>query len=123
MKSEKRVIVALDVGSANEARSIISELREEAGAFKIGLQLFTAAGPGFVREVAAEHRVFLDLKFHDIPNTVAKAGVEAARLGVWMFNVHASGGRDMMRQTVDEVSNASRNDGIARPLIIGVTVL
>src|SRR5215212_9422817 len=116
MKSEKRVIVALDVGSANEARSIISELREEAGAFKIGLQLFTAAGPEFVREVAAEHRVFLDLKFHDIPNTVAMAGVQAARLGVWMFNVHASGGSEMMRNTARGLQIACEREDLKRPL-------
>jgi len=123
IKSQKRVIVALDVESAKEARMIVNGIGGEAAAYKIGLQLFTAAGPDFVREVAAEHRVFLDLKFHDIPNTVAKAGVEAARLGVWMFNVHASGGGEMMRQTVNEVGNAARENGITRPLIIGVTVL
>ena len=117
------MIVALDVESAKEARMIVNGIGGEAAAYKIGLQLFTAAGPDFVREVAAEHRVFLDLKFHDIPNTVAKAGVEAARLGVWMFNVHASGGGEMMRQTVNEVGNAARENGITRPLIIGVTVL
>ena len=119
----KRVIVALDVESAAKAREVISQLGDRAGAFKIGLQLFTAAGPDFVREVAADHRVFLDLKFHDIPNTVAKAGIEAARLGVWMFNVHASGGTEMMRRTVDEVECACAAEGRNRPLIIGVTVL
>ena len=123
MKSEKRVIVALDVESVDEARAIIRELREDAGAFKIGLQLFTAAGPDFVREVAGEHRVFLDLKFHDIPNTVAKAGVEATRLGVWMFNVHASGGSEMMRETVRAVRSVCEREDLERPLIIGVTVL
>ena len=117
------MIVALDVETADEARTIVDAIGAEAAAYKVGLQLFTAAGPGFVRELAAKHRLFLDLKFHDIPNTVAKAGVEAARLGVWMFNVHASGGREMMRQTVDEVGDASKREGIARPLIIGVTVL
>ena len=117
------MIVALDVETPDEARAIVGELRGDAAAFKIGLQLFTAAGPGFVREVAAGSRVFLDLKFHDIPNTVAKAGVEAARLGVWMFNVHASGGGEMMRQTVREVQAACARENITRPLIIGVTVL
>ncbi len=117
------MIVALDVETANEARSVISELRDEAGGFKIGLQLFTAAGPDFVREVAAEHRVFLDLKFHDIPNTVAKAGVEAARLGVWMFNVHASGGSEMMSSTVKAVEDVCDRESLMRPFVIGVTVL
>ncbi|HUR98878.1 MAG TPA: orotidine-5'-phosphate decarboxylase [Pyrinomonadaceae bacterium] len=123
IKFEKRVIVALDVQSADEARTIIRELEGEAGAFKIGLQLFAAAGPEFVREVAAEHRVFLDLKFHDIPNTVAGAAVEVARLGVWMFNVHAAGGSEMMRETVRAVRTASESEGFKRPLVIGVTVL
>ena len=117
------MIVALDVETPDEARAIVSELGDEAAAFKIGLQLFTAAGPEFVREVAAGNRVFLDLKFHDIPNTVAKAGVEAARLGVWMFNVHASGGGEMMRQTVQEVQAACSRENIPHPIIIGVTVL
>jgi orotidine-5'-phosphate decarboxylase len=121
--SNRRVIVALDVPTAAEARSIVAELGAEAGAFKIGLQLFTAAGPDLVREIATDHRVFLDLKFHDIPNTVAMAGVEAARLGVWMFNVHAAGGSEMLRRTVSEVDSVCNGDNISRPLIIGVTVL
>ncbi len=123
MKSENRVIVALDVDTADEARSIVEELRSDAYAFKIGLQLFTAAGPGFVREIAGDHRIFLDLKFHDIPNTVAKASVEAARLGVWMFNVHTLGGAEMMITTVREVQGACERENLPRPLIIGVTVL
>jgi orotidine-5'-phosphate decarboxylase len=121
--SPKRVIVALDVDTAVEAREIVSELESEAAGFKIGLQLFTAAGPEFVREVAAERKVFLDLKFHDIPNTVAKAGIEAARLGVWMFNVHASGGGEMMRRTIEELESACTREHRNRPLVIGVTVL
>ena len=95
--AKERIIIALDVSTAAEARAIVSELRDEVGAFKIGLQLFTAEGPALVREMAEEgHKIFLDLKFHDIPNTVAKASVEAARLGVWMFNVHTAGGAEMM---------------------------
>ncbi len=123
MKSENGVIVALDVETADEARSVVNELRSDADAFKIGLQLFTAAGPRFVRELAADHRVFLDLKFHDIPNTVAKAGVEAARLGVWMFNVHTFGGAEMMSKSVQEVEAACERENLSRPLIIGVTLL
>ena len=102
----------------------MSELKSEVGAFKIGLQLFTSAGPSFVRELCEWGvKVFLDLKFHDIPNTVAKAGVEAAKLGVWMFNVHALGGSEMMRRTVAEVNEACLKATIDRPKIIGVTVL
>ena len=123
MKSEKRVIVALDVETTTEARGIIDSLRGEVAGFKIGLQLFATAGPDFVREVAAANRVFLDLKFHDIPSTVASASVEAARLGVWMFNVHASGGREMMKRTFEEVSRCCEREGRNRPFIIGVTVL
>ena len=84
------MIVALDVDSADEAREIINDLAGAVTTFKVGLQLFSAAGGQFVSELVEKGlRIFLDLKFHDIPNTVAKAGIEAARLGVWMFNVHA----------------------------------
>ena len=122
--SKEKLIVALDVRTADEARAIVSELGGAVGAFKIGLQLFTAAGPAFVREIVdLGHRVFLDLKFHDIPNTVANAGVEAARLGVWMFNVHALGGGEMMSRTVREVDAACERENLTRPLVIGVTVL
>ncbi|CAN5581252.1 orotidine-5'-phosphate decarboxylase [soil metagenome] len=120
----ERIIIALDVETGEEAREISRELAGRVGAFKIGLQLFTAAGPKLVRQFTeAGIKVFLDLKFHDIPNTVAKASVEAARLGVWMFNVHASGGREMMMQMVDAVDAACSKENIERPLIIGVTVL
>src|SRR5688572_15596984 len=96
-KHSEKIIVALDVDSPGAARQIVDELGDTVGAFKIGLQLFTTAGPDFVRELTkAGHRIFLDLKFHDIPNTVAHAAIEAAKLGVWMFNVHALGGREMM---------------------------
>ncbi|MBA3767197.1 MAG: orotidine-5'-phosphate decarboxylase [Acidobacteria bacterium] len=119
-----RLIVALDVESAQEAREMFARLRDHAGMFKIGSQLFTAAGPGIVRElVAAGASVFLDLKFHDIPNTVAAAGVEAARLGVSMFNVHALGGGEMMRRTMEAIMEGSAREGIARPVVIAVTVL
>lgn len=119
-----RIIVALDVDSPAEARQIVGELAGRVGAFKVGLQLFTAAGPEFVRElVAAQERIFLDLKFHDIPNTVASAAVEAAKMGVWMFNVHVSGGGEMMRETVHRVNEYCEANNARRPLIIGVTVL
>lgn len=122
--AKERIIIALDVSTAAEARAIVSELRDEVGAFKIGLQLFTAEGPALVREMAEEgHKIFLDLKFHDIPNTVAKASVEAARLGVWMFNVHTAGGAEMMRAAVNEVREACDRENLGLPNIIGVTVL
>lgn len=119
-----KIIVALDVESADEARSIFAELSGSVGAFKVGLQLFTAEGPRFVRDLVERGaKIFLDLKFHDIPNTVAKASVEAARLGVWMFNVHASGGSEMMTRTAAEVANVCERESIARPKVIAVTVL
>lgn len=121
---KEKIIVALDVSTADEARELIAELGAEVGAFKIGLQLFTAAGADFVREtVGAGIKLFLDLKFHDIPNTVAAAAVEAVRLGVWMFNVHTLGGAEMMQKTVERVSEACARDKLPKPLIIGVTVL
>ncbi|CAN5420511.1 orotidine-5'-phosphate decarboxylase [soil metagenome] len=124
ISAKDRIIVALDVDSADEARRVSAELRGLVGGFKIGLQLFTAAGPELVKEFVGDHqRVFLDLKFHDIPNTVAKAAVEAAKLGVWMFNIHAGGGSEMMRRTVGDVDAACTTVDIARPLIIAVTVL
>src|SRR5688572_6708119 len=119
-----RIRVALDVSTAAEAVSIVDELIGSVGAFKVGLQLFTGAGPEFVRKlVDTRARVFLDLKFHDIPNTVAKASVEAARLGVWMFNLHASGGSDMMRVAATEVAEVCDRESLTRPKMIAVTVL
>lgn len=131
MKSKKamsdpkeKIIVALDVPSAEIARKHIEELRGEVGAFKIGLQLFTSAGASFVREVVDEGiKIFLDVKFYDIPNTVAKASIEVARLGVYMFNIHASGGSEMMRRTVEEVKEVCDKENLRKPKIIGVTVL
>src|SRR4051812_7352370 len=98
------IIVALDVDARAAASAIVRELGGKVGAFKVGSQLFAAAGPDLVRELtSAGNKVFLDLKFHDIPNTVAKASIEAARMGVWMFNVHASGGSEMMRTVIKEL--------------------
>lgn len=122
--SKEKIIVALDVETAEEARKHIENLREYVGAFKIGLQLFTAAGASFVREVVKKDtKIFLDVKFHDIPNTVSKAAVEVARLGVWMFNIHAFGGGEMMRKTVESVNEVCEKENLAKPKIIGVTVL
>src|SRR5439155_2692040 len=101
-----------------EARRLVSTLRGLAGMFKIGMQLFTATGPALVREIVdSGERVFLDLKYHDIPNTVASAGVEATRLGVSIFNLHAAGGSEMMRRTADTVAECAASEKLARPLI------
>ncbi|HQZ96626.1 MAG TPA: orotidine-5'-phosphate decarboxylase [Pyrinomonadaceae bacterium] len=119
-----RIIVALDVDGADAASEIVSELDGKVGAFKIGLQLFLAAGPAFVQKMTeAGTKIFLDLKFYDIPNTVAKTSIEAAKMGVWMFNVHASGGREMMVRTKADVADACAQANIPMPLIIAVTVL
>ena len=119
-----KLIIALDVETADAARRLVASLRGVAGMFKIGSQLFTAAGPALVREfIRGGERIFLDLKFHDIPNTVAAAGVEATRLGVSMFNVHAAGGSTMMRRTATAVSECAEREGLERPNVLGVTVL
>jgi orotidine-5'-phosphate decarboxylase len=122
--NKEKIIVALDVETANEAREIIGELGDAVGAYKIGLQLFTAEGAKFVREmVEAGNKIFLDVKYHDIPNTVAKASVEAARLGVWMFNLHALGGGEMMRRTINDVREVCEKENVEQPKIIAVTIL
>src|SRR3990167_9013936 len=120
----ERVIVALDVDNLDKVKEVVGMLAHEVGMFKIGKQLFTHAGPQavkLVQELGGE--VFLDLKFHDIPNTVAKAAIEATRLGVKMFNVHASGSLEMMHLTVREVSRVCRQEGLRRPIMLAVTVL
>ena len=121
---KEKLIVALDVDSAGEARGLFDALREEAGMFKVGSRLFTSAGPEFVRGLVGEGaRVFLDLKFHDIPNTVAGACREAVRLGVALFNVHASGGGEMLRRAAEATSEEAARLGVAKPNLIAVTVL
>src|SRR5262245_22084241 len=101
LKPQDRIIVALDVSSADEARALVDRLRGRVGMFKIGSQLFTAAGPALVRELTARgEKVFLDLKYHDIPNTIAGAVSAACQLGVSLVDVHALGGREMLDAAV-----------------------
>jgi orotidine-5'-phosphate decarboxylase len=113
-----RLIVALDVSSAAAARKIVAAVGESVSTFKVGMQLYTAEGPAMVHElVAAGRKVFLDLKYHDIPNTVASAVKEAAGLGVSMLTVHASGGSKMLRVAVDA---AAANPSL---MVLAVSVL
>lgn len=122
--AKDKLIVALDVDTAARALELCDQLRDDVGMFKVGSQLFTAAGPDIVRQIIARGgRVFLDLKFHDIPNTVAAAGIEATRLGVSIFNVHASGGTEMMKRTADAVAEIATREALAKPAVIAVTVL
>src|ERR1700681_3648529 len=102
LASDQRLIVALDVSSAAEAQRIVSALGDSVHIYKVGMQLYTAEGPQIVRDlVSSGHHVFLDLKYHDIPNTVASAVREAVQLGVSMLTVHASGGEKMLQAAVE----------------------
>ena len=119
-----RLIVALDVETLADAERMVDRLEGLATRFKIGSQLFTAAGPGAVEAIQKRGaEVFLDLKFHDIPNTVAGAAREATRMGVLMFNVHGSGGRAMMAAAAEGAATAARELGGRRPIVLAVTVL
>lgn len=119
-----QLLVALDVDTAVESRTLADRLRGAVGGFKIGSRLFTAEGPRVVEQLVARgDRVFLDLKFHDIPNTVAGAVAAATRLGVWMVNVHASGGAAMMRAARDAAHDEAARQSRPAPLVIAVTML
>lgn len=124
MQAHDKIIIALDVEELEKAASLVGLLQNHVGAFKIGKQLFTRCGPEVLQMIHRQGgRVFLDLKFHDIPTTVAKASCEAARHGIFMFNMHALGGPAMMRQAVDEVSRLTREQHLPRPIMLAVTVL
>lgn len=117
--ADPKIIVALDYPDAASANQLVAKLDTAICRLKVGKELFTAEGPGFVRSLVDRgYGVFLDLKFHDIPNTTAKACEAAARLGVWMVNVHASGGRAMMQAAREAVNKTA-----TPPLLIAVTVL
>jgi orotidine-5'-phosphate decarboxylase len=119
-----RLLVALDVDGTDRALGMAEQVRGIAGGLKVGSRLFTTAGPDLVRRlVDSGARVFLDLKFHDIPNTVAQAVDAAVRTGAWMITVHASGGAAMMASAARAAATAAADTGVQPPLVIGVTVL
>jgi orotidine-5'-phosphate decarboxylase len=119
-----KLIVALDVESPTKALDLVRELRGVAGMFKVGSQLFTAAGPQIVRDILAlDTKVFLDLKFHDIPHQVAGAARSAAELGVSLFTIHASGGAEMMGRAVESVSEVAAQNRSVRSRILAISVL
>lgn len=124
MPVREKIILALDVSDAVYALDLVDRFKDYVNVFKVGLELFVSAGPGIVEEINRRgKRVFLDLKFHDIPNTISKAAIAATRLGVYMFNVHASGGTEMMRHCREAVVDLCLKENIERPKILGVTVL
>jgi orotidine-5'-phosphate decarboxylase len=119
-----KIIFALDVDHFTEAQRWVNLLKNHVGIFKVGKQLFTHAGPKVVDMIRQkEQKVFLDLKYHDIPNTVAKAGEEATKLNVAMFNLHALGGLEMMKKTVEASRAIAKSLGIPKPIILAVTIL
>lgn len=124
LKSKDRIVAALDVDNRERALSLVDELKDFVGMFKIGNQLFTSCGPELVKEIIRKGaRVFLDLKYHDIPNTTANAVAAAMRLGVSICNVHALGGLEMMQRVRDVCDKISMSEGAPRPIVLGVTVL
>lgn len=124
MTPKDRLIVALDVATKEKALSLVGKLKTEVQTFKIGSELFTSCGPDIVTAVKSIGcGIFLDLKFHDIPNTAAKSAAAAARLGVSILNVHALGGYDMMKKAAESVAIEAEALKITRPRIIAVTVL
>jgi len=124
MDPKEKIILALDVEHFEEARRVVIEFKDYVGMFKVGKQLFTHCGPKIVDFIKMkDSKVFLDLKYHDIPNTVSKAVIEAAKLGVDMLNIHASGGLTMMKEARAALFNSVKKFNLYRPKIIGVSVL
>lgn len=124
MPARKNIILALDVNNAEYALQLTDKFSDRINIFKVGLELFTVAGPSIVRQIQDKGKlVFLDLKFHDIPNTVMRAAEAATRLGVHMFNIHASSGYDNLKKCSDTVGELCLKENLDRPLLLGVTVL
>ncbi len=124
MPAREKIILALDVSDIKYALEIVDKFRDYVSIFKVGLELYTAAGSAVVGEIIRrDKKVFLDLKFHDIPNTVIKAALNATRLGAYMFNLHASGGLEMMRRCNEAVVDLCLRENLRKPKLLGVTVL
>ena len=121
---DPRVIVALDVNNIEEVRSLVSKVGANMKTFKVGMRLFTKYGPSLVKELKDKgYDIFLDLKYHDIPNTVETACREAAELGVSMLTIHACGGKEMCKAAVNGAKEGSAKSGNKAPIVLGVTVL
>ena len=124
MNAKDKVIVALDFDTKAEAIALVHRLKEVVGMFKVGSQLFTSTGPQLVKEIiGGGNKVFLDLKFHDIPHQVAGSATAAAELGVSLFTLHASGGTEMMKRAVEAVAETAIRNGTERSRILAVSVL
>jgi orotidine-5'-phosphate decarboxylase len=124
MTANKKLILALDVHEYDYALELVDTFGEYFDIFKVGLELFTSNGPKIVAAIHSKgKKVFLDLKYHDIPNTASKAAIAAARMGVYMFNVHASGGLEMMKRCRESLVELCLRENMERPKILGVTVL
>lgn len=122
--AKDKLIVALDVETPAKALDLVRELHDTAGMFKVGSQLFTLAGPQIVKDIIAlKAKVFLDLKFHDIPHQVAGAARSAAELGVSLFTIHASGGTEMMQRAVESVAEVAERTGGVRSRVLAISVL
>ncbi|MEK6673127.1 MAG: orotidine-5'-phosphate decarboxylase [Nitrospirota bacterium] len=124
MPVRDKLILALDLNEKKRALEIVDKFSDYINTFKVGLELFVSAGPSIVDEINRKgKKVFLDLKFHDISNTASRAAMAAARLGVYMFNVHANGGLEMMKKCRESVTELCIRENIERPKMLGVTVL
>jgi orotidine-5'-phosphate decarboxylase len=124
MKPKERIILALDVSDYNEAVDMVSNFKDHIEIFKVGSELFTSAGPKIIETIhSMGKKVFLDLKFHDIPNTVIKSSLAVAKQGIFMFNVHTMGGYEMMHAAAKALSEFALDNNSVRPKLIGVTIL
>jgi len=124
LTARERLVLALDVDDFKKAEELVGELSDCVGVFKIGSQLFTAEGTKVIKMVQEKGgKVFLDLKFHDIPNTVARAAEVVSKLGIYIFDIHTSGGYEMMKAAAEATAKISQELGIRKPIILGVTLL